>query len=283
MIGEAWMPWKGPVMLRWLLCGVAIFGTALQARAADLDDSFLRGSSTVITAPGGSRWEGFYVGGHVGMSVSGIDYTNNTPNVTSLLNRSAPVSGVTSSPLGSQDSSSVHYGGFIGYNTEWDGAVVSLEGTYNWINKSITATNTLTGAFGVPTDALGFTGAGSVTARIIDYGTLRVRGGWATNSFFMPYATFGLAIGRMDVNRSVVVTPNATAATPVGTAVPGPFTVTENLNDQFSYGYAAGLGADFALMSNMFLRAEYEYVQFPDFQGLNVHMHNVRVGAALKF
>ena len=32
---------------------------------------------------------------------------------------------------------------------------------------------------------------------IVDYGTLRVRGGWATNSFFMPYATFGLAIGQV--------------------------------------------------------------------------------------
>jgi len=42
-------------MLRWLLCGVAIVGMAVQARAADLEDSFLRGSSTVVTAPGGTR------------------------------------------------------------------------------------------------------------------------------------------------------------------------------------------------------------------------------------
>jgi outer membrane immunogenic protein len=269
-------------MLRWLLCGVAIAGTALQAQAADLDDSFLRGSSTVITAPGGSRWDGFYVGGHVGMSVPGIDFTNNEPYVAAVLGGS-PVSGISSSPLGRQDSTSVHYGGFVGYNMQWDGAIISVEGTYNWIDKGLTATNSITGSFGIPSDNLTFSAAGSMTGHIIDYGTVRVRGGWATDSFFMPYGTFGLAIGRMDLTRTVVVTPAATAATPPGTVVPGPFTLSESINDQIGYGIAAGLGVDFCLTQNLFARAEYEYVQFPDFQGLNVHLHNVRVGAALKF
>jgi opacity protein-like surface antigen len=270
------------VMLRWLLCGAAIVGMGLEARAADLGDSFLRGSSTVISAPGGTRWDGFYVGGHVGMSVPGIDFTNNTSSMTAVLS-GTPVTGVTTTPLGNQDSTNTHFGGFIGYQQQWDGAVVGVEGTYNWINKSITATNGLSGGFGAATDFLTFTGAGSETARMIDYGTLRLKGGWAAGSFFMPYATFGLAIARMDINRTVVVTPNATVNTPPGTVVPGPFSVSENLNDQFGYGFAAGVGVDFCLMANLFARAEYEYVQFPDFQGLNAHIHNVRVGAALKF
>jgi opacity protein-like surface antigen len=269
-------------MLRSLLCGVALIGLAGQACAADLGDSFLRGSNTVVNAPSGPRWDGVYIGGQVGMSVPGIDYTNNTSSMGAVLS-GTPVTSVTSTPLGNQDSTSTHFGGFMGYNTQWDGAVIGIEGTYNWMNKSLTATNGISGGFGVPTDFLTYSAAGSETARIIDYGTLRVRGGWATNSFFMPYATFGLAIGRMDINRTVVVTPTATANTPPGTAVPAPFAVTENLNNQFGYGYAAGLGVDFCLMANLFMRAEYEYVQFPDFQGLNAHMHNVRVGAALKF
>ena len=77
----------------------------------------------------------------------------------------------------------------------------------------------------------------------------------------MPYATFGLAVGRMDITRTVVVTPSATAATPPGTFVPPPITVSENLTNQFGYGWAAGFGTDFCLMANLFLRAEYEYVQ----------------------
>jgi len=110
-----------------------------------------------------------------------------------------------------------------------------------------------------------------------------VRGGWATNSFFMPYATFGLAIGRMDLTRNLLVTPAATAATPAGTVVPPPLSLSQNLTNLIGYGYAAGLGMDFCLLANLFARAEYEYVQFPDFQGLNAHIHNLRVGAALKF
>ncbi len=268
-------------MRRLLICGIAALASA-QASAADMSD-FLRGSNTVISAPGGGvRWEGFYVGGHLGYSVPGIDFTNNTPMVGALA-AMTPIASRTVSPLGNQDSTNAHFGGFIGYNTQWDGAIVSLEAGYSSLNKSITATNTITGSFGTPGDQLVYTGAGSVTARIIDYGTLRVRGGWATDSFFMPYATFGLAVGRMDITRTVLITPAATAGTPPGTFVPAPTPVSENLNGQFGYGWTAGVGVDFSLMSNLFLRAEYEYVQFPDFQGLNAHIHNARIGAALKF
>src|SRR5205085_7114163 len=147
----------------------------------------------------------------------------------------------------------------------------SFEGTYNWLGKSLTATNSISGGFAPPSNS--YTGVGSETARIIDYGTVRLRGGWAAG-MFMPYATFGLAVGRMDITRSVVVTPSGAAALPA---------VSENLLNQFGYGWAAGLGVDFCLLANLFMRAEYEYVQFPDFQGLNAHIHNVRVGAALKF
>ena len=266
-------------MLRWLVCGLAIVATALQARAADMPD-FLRGSSTVITAPSSSRWDGFYVGGHVGANIPGIDFANNLPYLAAVLDHT-PVGTRTSSPLGIADSTGTHFGGFVGYQGQWDGAVVGLEGSYNWIDKSLTATNTITGSFGASTSFLTYRGDGSVTARLIDYGTLRVRGGWAAG-MFMPYATFGLAVGRMDIDRTVVVTPLATASTPPGVSAPQ-FTVSQDLLNQFGYGWAAGLGVDVCLMANLFVRAEYEYVQFPDFHGLNAHMHNVRLGAALKF
>lgn len=241
---------------------------------------FLRGSSTVIAAPGGTRWDGFYVGGHVGLSVPGIDFTNNGPYLAAVLN--GPVNSRTSTPLGNQDSTNGHFGAFIGYNTQWDGAIIGYEATYNWIDKSLTATNAITGGFGPAGAALAYSAAGSVTAHIIDYGTLRIRGGWAAG-MFMPYATFGLAIGRMDINRTVVITPATTPGTPPGVVAPAAYTLSENLNNQIGYGYAAGLGVDICLLANLFVRAEYEYVQFPDFQGLNAHLHNVRIGAALKF
>src|SRR3954470_2142333 len=104
-------------MLRSLLCGVAIFGAAVQAQAADMSEPFLRGSS-VVAAPSGPRWDGVYVGGHVGMSVPGIDFTNDVPYVAAALG-GTPVTSISSTPLGNQDSTSTHFGGFIGYNTQW--------------------------------------------------------------------------------------------------------------------------------------------------------------------
>jgi len=268
-------------MRRWLLCGVAFVGMGLEAGAADMPD-FLRGSQPVIAMPGGPRWDGFYVGGHVGWSVPGIDFANDTSYVEAMA-RLGGLATVSSSPLGNADSTATHFGGFAGYQQQWDGAVVGLEGTYNWVDKSVTAANTLSGNFGLPSDALVYSAAGSATARIIDYGTIRMKGGWAASSFFMPYATFGLAVGRMDITRAALITPMASAATPPGTVVPAPFTISEVLKNQFGYGFAAGVGVDFCLMANLFARLEYEYVQFPDFHGLNAHMHNVRAGAALKF
>jgi opacity protein-like surface antigen len=261
-------------MLRWLFCGVAIVGMGLEARAADMPD-FLRGSSTVISAPSATRWDGFYIGGHAGISVPGIDFTNNTNDVRTLAGL-AGIASPAATPLGNQDSTSKHFGGFVGYQQQWDGAIIGVEGNYNWLDKSLTATNSITGSFVPGNPALVYSTAGSETARIIDYGTIRLKGGWAAGSMFMPYATFGLAIGRMDINRTVVVTSNATPPAL-------PLTVSEDLKNQFGYGYAAGVGVDICLMANLFGRIEYEYVQFPDFQGLNAHLHNVRVGAALKF
>src|SRR4051794_2484039 len=92
---------RGRVMRRWLLCGVAVIGLGFEASAADMPD-FLRGSSTVIAAPGGPRWDGFYVGGVVGWSVPGIDFTNNTNDVRTLAGLAA-ISGPTATPLGNQD------------------------------------------------------------------------------------------------------------------------------------------------------------------------------------
>lgn len=268
-------------MRRLLMCGVAFIAMTAGANAADMPD-FLRGSTPVVSMPGaGPNWEGFYVGGHVGMSVPGIDFTNDVVPLAALLN--GPITSRTSTPLGNMDSSSKHFGGFMGYNTQWDGAIIGFEGTYNWVDKALTATNTFIGGFGLPSDALRYTAAGSSTARIIDYGTFRIRGGWAANSWIMPYATFGLAVGRMDINRNIVVTPAATPGSPVGVVVPAAYALNENLSNMIGYGYAAGMGVDFCLMANLFLRAEYEYTQFMDFQGLNVHLHNARIGAAFKF
>ena len=62
----------------------------------------------------------------------------NTDMVEAVV-RMGGATSVTSSPFGNNDSTATHFGGFVGYQQQWDGAVVGLEGTYNWLDKSVTA------------------------------------------------------------------------------------------------------------------------------------------------
>src|SRR5258707_13529 len=126
---------KGRAMrLRVLLCGLAFVGVVQSASAADLGDSFLRGS-TVISQPGGTRWDGFYFGGQVGATYSGADFSGATKDlVGSILRESTFVNVINVQDwkvLGKADTSGSSFGGFVGYNTQWDGAILGIELNYN--------------------------------------------------------------------------------------------------------------------------------------------------------
>lgn len=273
-------------MLRWLICGLAIVGTALEARAADLGDSFLRGSSTVMSAPGGTRWDGFYVGGQVGAAVSGTDFGNATQSLVAFLLRNTSIENemkVSSwTTLSKSDTTGSSYGAFAGYNMQWDVAVIGVEANYNRSNLMMSASDSMRRIF--PTSD-GYNNDVQVIAtsniHITDYGTLRARGGWAAGNF-MPYGFIGLAVGRADVASTAHVIASGTSMTG---APPYNFdqTSTAGRNGDFAYGFAAGLGVDFCLIANLFVRAEYEYVQFGAFNDLKTHIHTARVGGGLKF
>jgi opacity protein-like surface antigen len=121
---------------------------------------------------------------------------------------------------------------------------------------------------------------GSSEIRVTDYGTVRAKAGWAAGNF-LPYGFVGLALGRADVTRTAQVIASGTA----GGLPPYAFTDTrsEVLTGQFAYGYTAGFGVDMALMQNIFVRAEYEYIGFAAFHDLKTHIHTARVGAGIKF
>src|SRR4051812_6123780 len=116
--------------LRSLLCGVALIGMSGYAGAADLADSFLRGSSTILSAPAAARWDGFYFGAQVGAAYSGADFTGATKSLVGPILRESTFSdfGVPDwNVLGKVDTSGSSIGGFVGYNAQWDDAVVGLE------------------------------------------------------------------------------------------------------------------------------------------------------------
>ena len=59
-----------------------------------------------------------------------------------------------------------------------------------------------------------------------------------------------------------------------------PGTQVDAQNGMFAYGWTLGLGVDFCLMQNLFLRAEWEWVQFAPIKDMNVHTNTVRAAVA---
>jgi outer membrane immunogenic protein len=274
--------------MRWLMCGFVMVGTAQPAGAADLSDMFLRGSSTVITAPGGVTWDGIYFGGHVGASWTGTDFANATQSLVAFMLRQTTIENEQAvsnwTTLGKADTSGSSFGGFIGYQTQWEGAVMGIEAGYSRTNMQVSASDVLRRVFSTSdgySNDVQVNGAASV--RITDYGTLRARAGWAAGCF-LPYGFVGLALARADVTRSATVIASGVDISGSGNP-PYSFTDTrsEIKSGTFAYGYTAGLGIDMALMQNIFVRAEYEYIFFGDFNDLKTHIHTARVGAGLKF
>ena len=52
------------------------------------------------------------------------------------------------------------------------------------------------------------------------------------------------------------------------TCVPFSFSSSQSKQNTWIYGWAAGLGVDFLILPNLFLRAEYEYVAFTTIDGI---------------
>ena len=48
----------------------------------------------------------------------------------------------------------------------------------------------------------------------------------------------------------------------------------------FAYGYTAGLGLDVIVLPNVFLRAEWEYVQFFPVQDIKIHLNTAASASA---
>ncbi len=101
----------------------------------------------------------------------------------------APLGSVSTwSALGRKDVRAASYGGFVGYNTQWDDAIIGIDLNYNhsslfgsW-SSSRCYDETNLACFGAITlgdgNAYNVTVVATTSARITDYGTLRGRGAW---------------------------------------------------------------------------------------------------------
>jgi outer membrane immunogenic protein len=298
------------VVVAWL----AVLGLVETAVAADLGP-YLRGPQYEEPVPA-CCWSGFYGGGQVGYSVAGVDFANTTNRVNVLVADTLHATvlpqdqttidshlGLAVPPLGKSNPVGASFGGFVGYNWQWEDAVTGFELNYN--RTSLRAGST-TAAEGMFSDSANLAAghhnqydvlvAGSATARLTDWATFRARGGWAAGRF-LPYAFGAFAVGRFDFSRSAFGTFSAVDV-PTGAPPPAPtvnclpnFSVCptalaglrEARNGVFAYGGAAGLGLDIALLPNLFVRGEWEWAQFAPVEGLHLHVSTIRTALGLKF
>src|SRR5580704_14294647 len=275
--------------MRRVMCALLAFAFVPSAFAEDL--SWLTAPpNTNIPVVGG--WAGVYLGGQVSFSGNSGDFTNTTQAPLAYVLRELALEsdvGPSGWPvLGQANHSAVGFGGFVGYNTQYERLVLGVEANYDQANLSLNAPNSpisrLVTAGSTPYDVT-VTGTGSVSD--LNFGTLRTRAGWALGNF-LPYVFGGLAVGHSNVN--IVATTygiqNPPLGCPAGTnppCVPFSFTGTAGKNGEWMVGFAVGGGLDVALTRNVFLRAEYEYVQFAPVANLVLDVNTVRGGLGIKF
>ncbi len=263
------------------------------AVAADMPE-FLRGSYS----PSSTRWDGFYVGGQAGETFGTADFSDvSRPLVSDILANTELqpiVSNWTILSKGSTGSQS--YGGFIGYNYQWDDVIMGAELNYNHMSI-VTGGQATVGPILVPganlpggsTVLYSVTETSNASVTIHDIVTARARAGWAFDRF-LPYGFVGLAVGRADITRfaSVDVFKSITPPPPSspGSFLPVPLSRNPQSQSQgglIAYGFTAGLGVEVALMQNLFVRAEWEFIEFPNIADFRVSVNSARVGVGLKF
>ncbi len=266
---------------------VFALGVASQAvQAADFGGTALRGSIQPQQQTSSQLWDGVYVGGLGGYSSGTVGKTKGYGNIAPQLNGTEidAQSGLSKqliTPTRAVDSQA--FGGFVGYNSTWEDAVVGVEADYMRTDlkakSDINIARTFTGTSG---NTYSYNANMTAASKITDLATLRGRVGYAVGNA-LPFVTLGVAFGhgRFTNNSSIIGTQTSSATPPVVT----PYNYSGGYinRDKFAAGLALGAGVDYAFTSAVFLRAEYQYIKFSSFGGSQVAINNARAGVAAKF
>jgi outer membrane immunogenic protein len=300
-------------MMRGHLIIAMTFGAVSAAQAADMPDlPVLRGSFPAGLSTATRNWDGWYAGGQVGYSSANIDFSRSIVGLTNSVFRNSVLQEPTStwSVLDKNVAQASGFGAFVGRNYQYDDLVFSLEANYNYLNNlASSSSRSISRSIVNPpgdnppaghTHTYDLTLTGAAALQVKDVITFRGRAGWAYENF-LPYMFGGLAVGRMDVARSVLTTGtllddyNLTT-----TAIVGGVTITNTVPQQDRYtlqpqgakeervnsfvaGWTLGLGMEYMLWNCLFLRGEYEYIKFLSVKDTVVGMNNLRAGIGYKF
>jgi opacity protein-like surface antigen len=262
----------------------------------------MRGTLPTVSASESTsmNWGGFYGGIHVGAGATNFDLQSaarsearQALNGTIFMPQASSTGTTTATPADQlirverAARNSALLGGFVGYQWQFDDAVIGLEGDYTNLLSNKQGTGAFSTAWTGYTESSTVTSwirqYGNVSTTLRDYGTLRGRAGWATGRF-MPFVTAGIAFGRGDVsvtyNREIQRVDSTTNAVISQGSTNNPARVT---NSQIATGLTLGTGLDVLLSQNLFLRAEYQYLRFHSLGGVAITMHTARAGVALKY
>lgn len=275
--------------MRRLVVAMMVAGAAQAAQAADLPDfSALRGP--VGISRGVVNWQGFYAGGQAGYGSADMNFAgSNDALIVKALGPNNIITGTVQSVSQANGKVGAHqttYGGFVGYNSQWDDVVLGVEANYmhgKFNGTSSVAPVPLTyvtpfsdGAY----HTIGLNSSRSIS--LTDMGTIRARAGYAVGNF-LPYVFGGAALGRANITSSVLIMdksgnsiPNSQAASPLY------YPASDSIGGKMLYGYTAGIGTEAMLFGNVFARAEWEYIRFVN-AGADVNINTVRGGLGYKF
>ncbi len=277
---------------------IIALGAAEVATAADFGGSALRGSIQPQQQQSTQAlWDGVYVGGLGGYSSGTVNKTKGYANIAPELygTEVAAFGGLQNALVTpSRAMNSTSFGGFVGYNSTWEDAVIGIEADYMRTNLKTSShldygvrfsgTATPITTYNIVTP-LGNPGATLDTAsKITDIATVRGRVGYAMGNA-LPFLTLGVAFAHGQFSNRTTFQGTQTTGT-------APATVTSTLipldrgytnRDKFAAGLAAGAGFDYAFTSSIFLRAEYQYIKFSSLGGSQVSINNARAGVAAKF
>ncbi|MFY9688058.1 MAG: outer membrane beta-barrel protein [Pseudolabrys sp.] len=265
------------------ICAALAMWPIEHAGAADWP---LRGS--LPPQPTYVRWDGWQFGVEAGWGNFRNDFGNSTSPLVAFILRNTTAesefapstwttlpSGTTNGPV---------FGGYLGYNMQWEQLVLGVDFGYKYANIATGANDSIARQF-VTSDQ--FLNTVSIDARsqmkLVDYATFRARAGYAWGQF-LPYAMVGIAAGRF--NYGTTVTVNYTG-TPIPPAPGLPFDITNTASsgktNAVVAGAVAGLGIDYAVTPGMYLRAEWEYVAFAPVNGSRSNINTGKVGVGAHF
>jgi len=291
--------------MRWVFCTLMVLGLTSPALAADLD--VLRGSESVapVVSVGPAtftRWSGFYFGGDFSYNFTQGDFSRATQPLLAFslrnLTLEEEVQPSTIPVLGNGAANAFGGGGFLGYNTQWQDLIIGVEANYTHTNLNATATSSpLAGTSTSPSRVFSAGAAsynvalfGTGNLHLTDYGEARARAGYVVGNL-LPYGFVGVVVGQASYSVTTLANvAQSTMSTPVFPCIDNGSTCqnfaysnSAGQSNALLYGFSVGGGLDWALTQNIFVRGEFELVEFAPISSILVYIVSARAGAGFKF